>query len=340
MNYYYQQNTPPPNPFVYIEHQAKQFVEKVREHKRIKLIGSIAGSCIILYVVLQHVLSVPVSFEPFRSLYTASLEFRCVINIVFSILGLFGPFVLGGYLLNKKKALPPLAFGRPNSFPLMFTAIPFGFLVCLAGNYITSIIVTLTRNTGVELSAPDYAVPQSVAGRILYVVSVAVVPALVEEFAVRGVVMQPLRRYGDKFAIVISAAVFGILHGNLVQAPFAFIAGLGMGYAVCLTNSIWTGVLIHFCNNFYSTMVDFLLADVADENLLNMIWNISQIMLYAICITGSVLFALVKGRKRLAPAQVNVETSVKIREYFMNFPMFIAIIIMLRITAQYVQLIR
>ena len=312
---------------------------KAKERKRLMLLGSISGVCIILYVLLQNVLSFLISFEPFLSVYVRSLEFRSIINIVFSIVGLLGPFALGAYLLHKKKILPSLAFERPNCFPLMLTSVPFGFLVCLAGNYLTSVFVSMTRASGVELSAPEYTVPHSVIGRILYVVSIAVVPALVEEFAVRGVVMQPLRRYGDRFAIIVSAAVFGILHGNLVQAPFAFIAGLGMGYAVCLTNSVWTGVLIHFCNNFYSTLMDFLIADVADEALLNMIWNLSQIILYSVCIVGSVLFALVKGRKRLEPAQVKLDTNTRITAYFVNVPMIIAIIIMLVITAQYVHLI-
>lgn len=316
------------------------FVEKKKERKKLKLLGSISGMCIILYVLLQNLLSLPVSFDPFRSAYILSPEFRCIINIVFSLIGLLGPFALGAFLLHKKKVLSPLAFERPNSFPLMLTSVPFGFLVCLLGNYVTSLFVSLTKMTGVELTAPEYSVPSSVAGRILYVVSIAVVPALVEEFAIRGVVMQPLRRYGDKFAIIVSAAVFSILHGNLVQAPFAFIAGIGIGYAVCLTNSVWTGVLIHFCNNFYSAAMDFLIADVADEALLNMVWNISQIMLYAVCIVGSVLFALVKSRKRLELAQTKLETIEKAKSYFINIPMFIAIIIMLTITAQYVNLIK
>ena len=89
----------------------------------------------------------------------------------------------------------------------------------------------------------------AIPGRIIYALSVAVVAPLVEEFAMRGVVMQPLKKYGRWFAIIASSLVFGVLHGNFIQAPFALIAGIGIGYAVCVTDSIWTGVLIHFCNN-------------------------------------------------------------------------------------------
>lgn len=336
LNFYYQQNT---NGGFSFFNQAEQLVRKIKERKRLRLTGGVAGASIVLYVLLQNILSVPVSMEPFYSVYFESLEFRCLVNIVLSVLGLLAPFALGGYILHKKKVLTALRFDRPNSFPLMFSAVPFGVLICLAGNFITSVFVAFSESSGVMLTAPEYSVPESFGGRILYAVSVAVVPALVEEFAIRGVVMQPLRKYGDKFAIVVSSLVFGILHGNLVQAPFAFIAGIGMGYAVCITNSVWTGVLIHFCNNFYSVAVDFLVADVTDEAMLNAVWNISQVMLYAVCIIGSVLFAIVRGRRKLESAEVNLEAGSRWSAYFLNVPMIIAIIIMLYITAQYVHLI-
>lgn len=70
----------------------------------------------------------------------------------------------------------------------------------------------------------------------------------------RGVVMQPLRKYGDWFAILTSAFVFALMHGNLVQAPFAFIAGIGLGYAVIASGSLWTGILIHLLNNSISVI--------------------------------------------------------------------------------------
>ena len=64
----------------------------------------------------------------------------------------------------------------------------------------------------------------------------------IEEFAMRGVVMQSLRKYGDWFAIIMSSLVLALVHGNMVQIPFAFIAGIAIGYAVTVTGSMWTGV--------------------------------------------------------------------------------------------------
>ena len=216
----------------------------------------------------------------------------------------------------------------------MVFAVPLGFFVCLAGNYISSIFVNIMSDIGFSLSSPDFDVPSDIPGRIVYLVSIAVVPALVEEFAIRGAVLQPLRRYGDKFAIIASAIIFAVLHGNLIQAPFALIAGIALGYAVCITNSIWTGVLIHFCNNLYSVIIEFLIEDIADEQLLNRIYIITMIALYAVSILGSVIFVIVKGKRKLMPSFTLISDGQKMKSFLINLPMVIAILIMLKITAQ------
>ena len=87
-------------------------------------------------------------------------------------------------------------------------------------------------------------------------------------------------------------------------------------------------------------MIEFLIADVTDEAMLNALWNISQVMLYAICIIGSVIFAIVRGRRKLEGAQIQLDTSSKLSAYFVNVPMIFAIIIMLYITAQFWRLKR
>lgn len=57
------------------------------------------------------------------------------------------------------------------------------------------------------------------AANILYVIGVAVIPPLVEELGFRGVMLSALRRYGDGFAVLVTAVAFGIFHGNPVKFP-------------------------------------------------------------------------------------------------------------------------
>lgn len=70
-----------------------------------------------------------------------------------------------------------------------------------------------------------------------------------EELLFRGLILRNLMPYGKKIAILGSAFLFGIFHGNLVQTPYAFAAGLVLGYAAAEYSLVWA-IVLHFLNNF------------------------------------------------------------------------------------------
>ena len=111
---------------------------------------------------------------------------------------------------------------------------------------------------GIEYSLNMNMSSRSVFENILYVVAIAVTPAFAEEFAFRGILMGSLRKYGNSFAIIVSAVMFGAMHGNIIQIPFAFILGLIFAYIDCKANSIIPSIIIHFINNLYSVIMDIL----------------------------------------------------------------------------------
>ncbi len=70
-----------------------------------------------------------------------------------------------------------------------------------------------------------------------------------EEVLFRGLILRNLLPYGKKFAILGSAFLFGIFHGNLTQSLYAFAVGLVLSYAAAEYSLGWA-VLLHFINNF------------------------------------------------------------------------------------------
>ena len=104
---------------------------------------------------------------------------------------------------------------------------------------------------------------------ILNLLAVAVLPALLEEMVYRGYVLRTLRGYGDWFAVMVSALMFGLMHGNTTQIPFAFMVGIILGWLYVMTDNIWLPVTVHFCNNAMSVLLSYLHLDmpVADQNL-------------------------------------------------------------------------
>ena len=69
-----------------------------------------------------------------------------------------------------------------------------------------------------------------------------------EEILFRGYVLRTLRPFGKRFAILASAILFGLFHGNLLQTPYALLMGLVLGY-VTVEYSIGWAIALHMFNN-------------------------------------------------------------------------------------------
>lgn len=69
-----------------------------------------------------------------------------------------------------------------------------------------------------------------------------------EELLFRGVVLRTVRPWGKQTAIVVSALVFALFHGNVAQIPFAFAVGLVLGYVTAEYSIIWA-IALHVINN-------------------------------------------------------------------------------------------
>jgi len=77
---------------------------------------------------------------------------------------------------------------------------------------------------------------------------ITILAPVTEELLFRGLVLRTLQPYGKRFAIFASAVVFGLLHGNVIQIPFAFLVGLVLGYVTIEHSVVWA-IVLHIFNN-------------------------------------------------------------------------------------------
>ena len=80
---------------------------------------------------------------------------------------------------------------------------------------------------------------------------VGIFAPLAEEVVFRGAILRSLLENFRRpwIAIVISALLFGLAHGNPAQMPHAFLIGLLLGWTYYRTGSILPGVVLHWTNN-------------------------------------------------------------------------------------------
>ena len=80
---------------------------------------------------------------------------------------------------------------------------------------------------------------------------VGLMAPLGEEMVFRGAVLKSLLQWKPNpwIGIVISAALFALVHMNPAQMPHAFLVGLLLGWMYYRTDSIIPGVVYHWVNN-------------------------------------------------------------------------------------------
>lgn len=220
------------------------------------LTSCIIGLGFLAYPALGDIYSYAVIHIPgMLEAYTNDVTFGYLCDIVYSFTCVGFPFLLVYIMLRASGRYPgELPAGGARSSGAAFVLIFAGLGVCFAGDLVSGYITSFFQGFGLDFYSYQQALegdvlPEGLSAVGIYLLRTALVPALVEEFALRGVVLQGLRKYGDWFAILISAVMFGLMHGNMTQLPFALIAGVALGYCFVVTGSLWPNVVIHCMNN-------------------------------------------------------------------------------------------
>lgn len=131
-------------------------------------------------------------------------------------------------------------------------------------------------------SLNDFAIPM-----LIYTCLVA---PIFEEFIYRGAILRSLEKYGKKFAIMVSALLFGMMHGNFYQIFMAMGVGLILGY-LATEYSIKLTIILHIINNVSVQALTILSPKLGDN-----IGNIFDISFSVIAII-ILITAIIKKRK-------------------------------------------
>lgn len=243
--------------------------------------------------------------------------YTCMVVLPFAIL-------IPIFHMRRREVFPSRGVGRPG---LAFLASVGGLAVCVVANFLTNQwSYALEGIFGIVDLSSGMPMGDSLAAKIMCFFICAVLPPLAEEFSFRGVVFGLLRPYGKRIAIIGSAFVFAIMHGNLTQIPFAFIGGLFFGVLVAETGSIWPAVFLHFLNNAASV-----LQEMALNAFDTMGFHVIYISFIAFAVIGILCLALVLRKNpaffRLQEDHVLLAERHKFKEFSCNVGMIICYVV-------------
>jgi uncharacterized protein len=100
----------------------------------------------------------------------------------------------------------------------------------------------------------------TVAGLLVNLLMIAILPAIGEELLFRGVLQKLLHQWFKNvhWAILVTAVLFSALHLQFYGFLPRTILGVMFGYLFVITKSLWVPILAHFFNNAAAVFAAFL----------------------------------------------------------------------------------
>jgi membrane protease YdiL (CAAX protease family) len=135
---------------------------------------------------------------------------------------------------------------------------------------VLSALVLLPRVMQVPKSDADFleAYLRKPLAPVALLLMVALVAPLLEEFLFRGWIQRSLeRRMPHWRAILITAVLFGVAHGDAFGLPLRVVFGVASGYAAYTTRSIWPSVVLHGAYNGSLVLLSGALPKVDERTL-------------------------------------------------------------------------
>ncbi len=173
---------------------------------------------------------------------------------VAQILSLFGLY----FYLKRPEKSRVLGLNRWSRMPTPQTigvAIAI-ILCCLLFNAAYTTYLMPDVEMQAQMRAMLAAIPETLPNQILLFVTIAVLAPIAEEILFRGLLQTSLGRYLPWWAaIIISAILFGAVHGQPeALLPLAML-GAGFGLIYHLTGSLRTCIILHVINNSAALLI-------------------------------------------------------------------------------------
>ncbi len=112
---------------------------------------------------------------------------------------------------------------------------------------------------------------------LLNILVLAVLPAIFEDLIFRGVIFCGFRsENSSRFAVIMSALLFAIMHGSLQQTFYQFVIGIILALVMLKTGNIIYPIITHMTNNVI-VIISHYFATRAGTVTADAIWSFNEI---------------------------------------------------------------
>ena len=172
------------------------------------------------------------------------------------------------------------------SFKELFQKIPADVLLI-------SIVFALCGMFAVELLSSTVDIPNKLeeqfkmlAGTVSGFFGICIVGPIMEEIIMRRVVLKEMEKLTKSmwWGIIISSALFAIIHINPIQVVFAMPAGIFLGWLYCKTGSLLVPICIHILNN----TISFITMNIGSDSEITLNSTLGVVLFLAFILVSAV----------------------------------------------------
>lgn len=212
---------------------------------------------LFLVMVLVH-LAVVFGLSIAYSVFSLSITANFIVSELIIAVPAFLFWMTAG---EKRKELLPF---HKIKFTSALMIILFTYLMMPLTTVLNAISMLFVDNAVAGISEEVLDMPF-----VVMFFMMAVYAPFMEELVFRGIVYRGYQQSGTIVqAISLSAVLFGLIHMNFNQAPYAFVLGIVLALLVEATGSIWASVLFHVVFNGNTVCLLFLTKNLFPEIVL------------------------------------------------------------------------
>lgn len=207
----------------------------------------VIGIALLIWILLQNIftLILPTITNELLKNTCSEKSIQWICTGITSIICLIIPTILiNSYTEEKYKKSRKTDLKSPLKILLM------GWGVIFVIRYLEQYIVEFLGSDYQILSNELLVLSKdNIMDKILFFIGLAVIPGVFEELLFRKAIFNYAKQFGNYFAIIVSAILFGLIHLNVQQCIFAFLIGLVFAFIIYKTGDIKLTIILHTLNN-------------------------------------------------------------------------------------------
>ena len=186
--------------------------------------------------------------------FTQNESYIYAIQLATNQIAILGGIVLIYFLITREKFKDVITIRKVKGADVFYI-----FLITVVTRPIIGVISMVTSYFTVDTPMAEAVSILSKMPFLAMFFVVAILPAIFEEFFMRGIVANNFKRYSLFAAALFNGVLFGIFHMNFEQGFFPILLGFLAIYLMYYTQSIVAPMLLHFFNNGTSVILTYLL---------------------------------------------------------------------------------